>query len=473
MYDAIIIGGGVIGCAIARYLSMYQGKFLVLERHNDVGEETTNANSGIVHSGYDPLPGTLKAKFNVLGCKMMEQVSNELDVPFIKNGSLTIGFNDEDLKILEELLKRAKTNGVDAKIINKDELNKMEPNLNQSCKFALYCKDAGIISPFNLCVGFMENAMDNGVELMLNSEVSKIDKIDSFYRVFIKNNKFYDTKVLINCTGTNSENVTNLIEKPNFKIIPKKGEYILFDHFNKDFVHSTLFMCPTKLGKGVLFSPTTSLNYFIGPNNVDSTLTDTSTDSSSFIYIKKEASKLVNNLPLKETIREFAGVRANTDKDDFIIYESKINKSFINVAGISSPGLASSPAIGKYVANMVKIILNLKENINFNPYVKKHPKISNQNEYNALIKLNQLYGHMICRCEKISEGQIIDVIHRNCGARTIKGVKKRIRAGFGKCQGTFCQDEVIKILARELKTSIDNIKYSEVNTTILKYKSKE
>ncbi len=472
MYDVIIIGGGVIGCSVARFLSQYKGNFLLLERHNDVGEETTNANSGIVHSGYDPLPGTKKAYFNVKGCKMMPKISEELDVPFKKNGSLTIGFNETDLKTLTSLLERAKENNVNAEILNYDELHKMEPNLNKECKYALYCKDAGIISPFNLCVSFMENAMDNGVKLNLNTEVAKIEKIDDFYRVFTKNNEIFDTKVLINCTGTSSDLVTNFIEKPTFKITPKKGVYILFDHFDQNFVHSTLFMCPTELGKGVLFSPTTSNNYFIGPNSVTSDRCDTSTDKNSFDYIKQEAKRLIPDLPLTEVIREFAGVRANNDSDDFIIEESKTNKNFINVAGISSPGLASSPAIGEYVANYVKDKLHLEINKEFNPYIRKHLKANNVDELNELIKKDKKYGHIICRCEQVSEGAIIDVINRNCGARTVKGVKKRIRAGFGKCQGTFCQDEVIKILARELNLSIEDIKYSDVDTTILKYQAK-
>lgn len=471
-YDVIIIGGGVIGASVARYLSKYKVNTLVLEKHNDVGDETTNANSAIVHSGYDPLPTTLKAKLNVLGNKMMPNLCKELDVSFKKNGSLTVAFSKEEDETLLELLERAKENNVTARIVKHDELLEMEPNLSAEATSALYCEDCGIVSPFNLCVGLMENAMDNGVSLKLNSEVVKVEKIGEIYKVFTKNNEIFECKVLINCAGTYSDKIVSMLEEPDFKIIPRKGEYILLDHFSANWVKHTLFMCPTKVGKGVLISPTTSFNYIIGPSNTSSELGDTSTDSETFSYLKQTAKKLIPNIPYLETIREFAGVRANNDHDDFIIKESEINKGFIIVGGIMSPGLASSPAIGEYVANMVKEKLNLEENKDFNPCVRPHYKLTNIELVNQKIKEDKAYGRIICRCEKISEGEIVDAIHRNCGAHTVKGVKKRVRAGFGKCQGTFCQAEVVKILSRELNIPQTEVCYSELGTNILKYHAK-
>lgn len=476
IFDCLIIGGGVIGCSIARYLSRFKLNAILLEKHSDVCEEVSSANSAIVHSGYDPKPGTLKAKFNVLGNKMMEQVCNELDVPYIKNGSLTIGFNEDDKLTLLDLVERAKKNGVDARFIEKEKLHELEPNLNEECKYALFAKDSAIVSPFELTVGFMENAMDNGIKLALHSEVINIkrDGETGLYHVYTKNNNEYITKSLVNATGLYSDKITSLIEKPKYKIIPRKGEYILLDHFNQNFVKHTLFMCPTKVGKGVLVSPTTSFNYIVGPSNELTDIDDTSTDSFTLNEIKEAASKFIKNIPYGEVIRTFAGTRPNPDIDDFIIEESRENPLFFNVGGIMSPGLASSPAIGEYVSNLIQAKLNFEENKNYNPERRKVLKLSSlgKEQYNELIKKNPAYGHIICRCEKVSEGEIIDSIHRNCGARTIKGIKKRLRAGFGKCQGCFCQDEVLKILARELNVNINQIYYKDEGSEILKYPSK-
>ena len=475
VFDCLIIGGGVIGCSIARYLSRFNINAILLEKHSDVCEEVSSANSAIVHSGYDPKPGTLKAKFNVLGNKMMEQVCKDLDVPYIKNGSLTIGFNGDDKKTILELIERAKINGVKARFIEKDELHNMEPNLNEECLCALYAEDSAIVSPFELTIAFMENAMDNGVKLSLDSEVINIERdIDNgLYHVYTNKDEFI-AKSLVNATGLYSDKILSLIEKPSYKINPRKGEYILLDHFNANFVKHTLFMCPTKVGKGVLVSPTTSYNYIIGPSNELTDIEDTSTDFETLNEIKEVASKLIKNIPYGEVIRTFAGTRPNPDTDDFIIEESKENPLFFNVGGIMSPGLASSPAIGEYVSNLIKEKLNFSENLDYNPIRRKVFKLTSlgKDKYNELIKKDPTYGHIICRCEKVSEGEIIDSIHRNCGARTIKGVKKRLRAGFGKCQGCFCQEEVLKILARELNVDINQIRYKDEGSEILKYPSK-
>ncbi len=470
VFDCIIIGCGLIGASVSRYLSRYKGNILVLERHNDVGEETSSANSSIVHSGYDPKPNTLKAKFNVLGNKMMSQVSEELDVPFIRNGSLTVAFNDEEVETLNELEKRSHENNVECRIIDADELQKIEPNISSEAKKALLCPTSGIINPFLLNVGYIENAMDNGVKLRLNSEVVDIKYIDNLYHVILKNSEELITKTVVNASGQMSDKIHGLLEEPNYKIIYRKGEYILLDHFNANFVKHTLFMCPTKVGKGVLISPTTSFNYIIGPSNDETTINDTSTDSETFDSLKESAKKLIKNIPYINVVRQFAGVRANSSINDFIIEESSNFKGFFEVGGIMSPGLASSPAIGEYVSELVAKRLGLKKNDSYNPYIRKHKSMKNLgiSGINELIKTDESFGRIICRCEKVSEGEIIDCIHRNCGATTVKGVKKRVRAGFGKCQGTFCQEEVVKILARELNTSIDKINYSEQDTNILK-----
>ena len=324
-----------------------------------------------------------------------------------------------------------------------------------------------------------------------DTQEATINKLINAVNVYVKDQGFKKEEILgIGCgvpgvmdtkTGivTYSNNlrwfdlpIVEMLEKPTFRIIPRKGQYILLDHFSTTWVKHTLFMCPTKVGKGVLISPTTSFNYIVGPSNTSCELDDTATDVETFNYLKDTAKKLIPNIPYLNTIREFAGIRANNDIDDFIIKESDVNKGFIIVGGIMSPGLASSPAIGEYVSNLVKDILHLDVNEKFNPYVRPHYKLSNMEQINSKIKEDPSFGKIVCRCEKVSEGQIVDAIRRNCGARTVKGVKKRTRSGFGKCQGTFCQAEVVKILARELNISQQEVCYSELGTNILKYEAK-
>lgn len=468
-YDVLIIGGGVIGTSIARYLSRYNLKLALLEKHNDVGDEASGANSGIMHSGYDPLPGTKKAYFNVLGNKMIETVSKELDVSFKRIGSITISLNEEDDKTLIELAKRAKENGVEVELLSKEETLKIEPNLTNDVRGALLAKSAGVVSPFALNVNLMENAMDNGAKLFLNSEVVKIEKIGEIYKVFTKNAHVFECKALINAAGVYSDEIVKMLETPNFKITPRKGEYYVLDHFDNEFLKHTIFMCPTKVGKGVLISQTASGNYLVGPSNDPSSKEDNSTDSLTLSEIKKIAQRICPSLPFDENIRQFSGIRPNNDTDDFIIEESKVNGNFFIVGGIMSPGLASSLAIGEYVSDLVAKKLNLTKKEKFNPTIKKHLSLGKlgKEKFNELIKENPLYGRMVCRCEKVSEAEIMDSINRNCGAHTIKGVKKRVRPGFGKCQGTFCESEVLKILARELKCDLSEVCYSDLGTNVV------
>lgn len=469
IYDSIIIGAGVIGASIARYLMRFNCSVLVLEKHNDVGDEASGANSGIVHSGYDPKPGTNKAYFNVVGNRMMEKVCEELDVPFKRIGSLTLSFSSEDNETLKMLVKRASDNGVKVELLSKEETLKLEPNLSHEICGSLFAPSAGIVSPFGLTNNLMENAIDNGVLLKLNHEVTKIEKIDGIYKVLCSNNEMFYSKTIIDAAGLYSDKIVNLLEKYNFKITPRKGEYYVLDHFNNNFITHTIFMCPTKVGKGVLISQTTSGNYLVGPSNDPCKVDDVSTDALTLAEIKKIALKICPTLPFGENIRQFSGIRPNSDKDDFIIKESEVNKGFFIVGGIMSPGLASSLAIGEHVSNLVKNYLNLDSNLSFSPFIRKHFNLGKLGEekYNELIKKDPSYGHMVCRCEKVSEGQIVDAIHRNSGARTIKGVKKRLRPGFGKCQGTFCEVEVANILARELHVDISDVCYSDLDTNVV------
>lgn len=467
MYDVIIVGAGVNGACVARELSKYELKILVIEKNGDVGDGTSCANSAIIHAGYDPHPGTLKAELNVLGNEMYEELCKDLDVEFKRNGSLTIATNSEEENILKELADNAKLNNVNVELISKEELFSIEPFATKKATLALFAKSAAIINPFELCVALMENAMDNGVELKLNEKVIDIKEYDNGYIVKTEYDE-YNAKVVINCAGVNSDEVNNFINKEQMEILPRKGEYYLLDHFPEGYVTHTLFSVPSSKGKGVLVAPTTSGNYLIGPSS-DFVLEkdDISTNKDTLDNILKEAYRLVDNVPMQHLIREFAGLRAYHKSNDFIIEEAKHN--FINVAGMQSPGLSSAPAVAVKVKDILSKNIELKEKDDFiktrRPlYRLKEKKVE---ERDKLIKENPLLGKIICRCEQISEGEIVDCIKRNCGATTVKGVKKRVRPGYGKCQGSYCQTLVLKILARELGKDMKDINFKNKGSYIL------
>ena len=475
IYDVIIVGGGVIGCAIARELSKYKLRTVLLEKNNDVCNETSAANSAIVHSGYDPLPNSLKAQMNVLGNSMYPQMCKELDVPFIQNGSLTIATTDDEMNTLLSLQKRANENKVETKILSSEEVLKLEPQLNKDIKGALFAPTCGIVNPFELTVALMENAMDNGVELLLNHEVNNIKINENSVSVFCKNDKELECKVLINAAGLFADDINAFVDKESFTITPRKGQYFVLDHFDLNFVKHTLFMVPSDKGKGVLVTPTTSGNYLIGPSSdfVDDKQ-DLSTTKDILDSVRSQASRIIENIPYANLIRQYSGLRAVSSTGDFIIEHSKVSKNLINVAGIQSPGLASCPAIALKVVELLKECMPLNANEEFNPIRRKVYRLKEMSleDKNKLISENPQFGHIVCRCEKISEGEIVDCIHRNCGATTVKGVKKRCRPGFGKCQGAMCEASVIKILARELKKDESEILYSENGSNILKYETK-
>ena len=469
MVDVIILGAGVIGAFIAREIAKYDLDVLVLDKENDVGNVTSMANSAIIHSGYDPLPHTLKAKFNVLGNKMYDQVAKELDVKFIRTGSMTVATTKEHLEMLEDLKKRAHENGVEVCLLTKEEALEKEPNLNNSILGALYCPTAGIIDPFNLVVHAMENAIDNGVKLKLNEEVIDLKEIPNGIKVITKNS-VYEGKIVINATGVNGDTISHLVSNHDFNIKARKGEYYVLDHFDDSFLNMPIFPLPSQKGKGILMTPTTSHNYLVGPSSefVDDK-DDLSTDSLTLSEVKKQASLIMKDIPFNMTIRTFAGNRPTPSTHDFII---KIeNNHFINVVGIESPGLASAPAIGKYVVEeLLSTLINIKEKENYNPNVKKyvHMKELSLEERNKLIKENHKYGHIICKCEYISEQEILDTLSRSCPPHSIKALKKRVRAGFGKCQGGMCQPNVLDILANYYHIDVLDVNYDDLNTNIIK-----
>ena len=474
VYDVLIIGAGVTGTMIARTLSKYELDVAILDKSNDAGNATSNANSAIIHSGYDPDPGTLKAKFNVLGNAMYPQLVEELDVPFIQCGSLTIALEDEQMEVLKELEKRSAINGVKIQLLDKEEVLKMEPNINPEVRGALFAPSAGVIDPFNLVVHAMENAIDNGVTFLRSHEVLAIEKKDNY---IVKTNKGdLEAKVVINAAGVKADLIAKMVEDIDWEITPRKGEYFLLDHYAEGLVRHTIFPLPSKKGKGVLVSLTSSGNYIVGPSSEYADRDDLTTDSLTLNNVRKAATLMVPTIPFRETIRVFSGLRATCTRHDFIIEYAKNDNHFINVAGIESPGLASSPAIAKYVVEeLVRPLMELKEKASYNPNVKKYKRMHylSEEEQIAAIKENPEYGQIVCNCEKISLGEIKDALSRSCPPLSIKGIKRRVRAGYGKCQGGFCQPKVLLILAEHYHISPTEVLYDDEGSNIIDHLIKE
>jgi len=456
MFDVIVIGAGVIGCGVARELSKYNLNICVLEKGSDVAVGTTKANSAIVHAGHDAKPGSLKSVLNKKGNAMFDRLSKELDFPFKRNGSLVVCFNKEDLGKLQELKERGEQNGISGlKILDKNELMAMEPNLNSNIVAALYAPTGGIVCPYEMTIALAENAFTNGVDFKFNCEVLDVVKEkDSF---IVKTNlEDIEGRLIINAAGVNADSINNMVSENKINIIARKGEYCLFDKTAGKTVEKTIFQLPTKMGKGVLVTPTVDGNLLIGPNAIDiEDKGDLNTTGEGLGEILEKAKLTLKNIPMRSIITSFAGLRAHSTEDDFIIGESEDVDNFINAAGIESPGLSSAPAIAEMIENIVINKLNPDKNHKFNPIRKGIPKfreMSNE-ERKEIIKINPLYGNIICRCELVTEGEIVDAIRRPMGARDLDGVKRRTRAGMGRCQSGFCSTKVVDILARELNMS--------------------
>ena len=475
MEDVIIIGAGAVGAFLARSLSSYSLSVLVLEEQNDVGDVTSMANSAIVHSGYDPLPGTKKARFNVAGNAMFPKLCEELDIEFIKNGSLTVALDEKQFAMLENLKKRADLNGVETRLVLHDELLAMEPNLNPNALGALLCPSAGIVNPFTLVAHAFENALDNGVKLHLGEKVIGIADHGDFMEV--KTPKAtYEAKMVVDCAGLHSKDVAELLAPVPWTITPRKGEYYVLDHFAPGFVNHVLFPLPSEKGKGILVSATTSGNYIVGPSSEPiADPDDVSTDAPTLASIKEQATNMVPNIPFREQIRVFAGVRATPSTHDFIIEPLEGHPHFILCGGIESPGLVSSPAIGEYVANeLITPVLQAKKKRDYNPRIRPHIHMNSLSieEKNKLIAENPHFGIIVCNCEKVSLGELEDELSRSLPCLTVKAMKKRTRAGFGKCQGGFCQPRVLMLIAKRYGLEINEVLYDRSGSHIIARRSK-
>lgn len=460
MYDVAIVGAGVVGSAIARELSKYKVNACVIERDEDVCNGTSKANSAIVHAGFDAKPGTLKAKLNVRGNEMMDQLSKDLDFPFKRNGSLVVCTKDQDASLLDELVEKAKANGVPGvQILERDALLEMEPNLADDVVKALYAPTGAIVCPFHLTMALAENAADNGVKFFLNTEVTEITKKDDYYEIST-NGETFEAKTVVNAAGVYADKFNNMVSNHKLEIIARRGQYCLLDKDAGAHVSRTIFQLPSKMGKGVLVTPTVHGNLLVGPTAEDiDDKEGINTTAAGLESLAVTSALSVKNVPMRQVITSFAGLRAHEVNGDFVIGEAEDAKGFFNAAGIESPGLSSAPAIGEMLAKMIAESLGLKENPDFVGTRKGilNPATLSLEERNKLIKEQPAYGNIICRCEMITEGEILDAIHRTLGARSLDGVKRRTRAGMGRCQAGFCSPKTMEILEREVPMSMFDV----------------
>lgn len=459
-YDVVVVGGGVTGCAVARELSRYELNCCLMERAEDVCSGTSKANSAIVHAGYDAVPGSLKAKFNVQGNAMMGTLSKELDFEFQRNGSMVLCFAEEDRPGLDALYDKGVANGVpDLQIISGEEARAMEPNLSDQVVAALYAPTGGIVCPFGLTIALAENACDNGVEFKLNTEVLDISAVEGGYMLKTNQGEF-TARFVVNAAGVYADVFHNMVSGRKLQLIPRKGDYCLLDHEAGDHVSHTIFQLPGKYGKGVLVAPTVHGNLLLGPTAVDvEDKENTATTAQELADVIQKTAISVKNIPYNKVITSFSGLRAHETGDDFVIGEAEDAEGFFDAAGIESPGLSSAPAIGVYLAELIAKKAGAGKKDGFKSERKGIPQVSKLSfeERTALIKERPDYGTIVCRCENVSEGEIVDAIRRTLGATSLDGVKRRVRQGMGRCQAGFCTPRTMEILARELGRPMESI----------------
>ncbi len=469
LYDVAVIGCGIIGAAAAYELSHFKLNIVVLEAENDVADGTTKANSAIIHAGYDPKPNTEMARLNVEGSALAKDICKRLDVPYMQCGSLVLAFSDEDMLHIKKLYENGTANGVpDMRIISGDEVRKMEPYLSQEVVGALHAPSAAIVNPWDYALAMAETAAVNGVDIKLRSKVVAIKKLDNLFEIHTPSG-VYTAKAIVNAAGVHAGEVHEMVAQPSFKMHPSSGEYYLMDKSEGGLAGSVIFQCPTKEGKGVLVAPTVHGNLIVGPDAVPCEADDVKTTAEGLDYVARVGKKSLPALDVRACIRNFAGVRANTDRDDFIIEAAEGVHGFIDAAGIKSPGLSAAPAIAKKICGLLceaGIEMLIKDSYKDERKIKRFKQLS-PDKKQALIRENPAYGRVICRCETITEGEILDAIRSPITPCSVDGIKRRCNAGMGRCQGGFCGPRVVDILARELGVSPVDILQDKDGTFIL------
>ena len=475
IYDVAIIGAGITGAMIARELSQCNTGVCVIEAAADVAAGATRANSGIVHAGYDAEPGSMKALMNVRGNALMPIAVKELGVPYENCGSLVVAFDEEQDKSIDMLLQRGRENGVPVEKISGGEVRRKEPHLSGEIKSALWAPTAGIVSPFELAIAAMENAAANGVDVYLNSRVTAISRENCMFAIRAGEHRI-QARFIVNAAGVYADDISRMSGGEEFTITARRGEYVLFDKSQPVKVRSVIFGAPSQKGKGVLFSPTAHGNMIAGPTAEFTGKEETATTREGLTAVMDGVRRYAPSIDKRSAITVFAGLRAVGDRHDFIIEQSKSAPGLVNVAGIESPGLTSAPAIAKYVTEM---LVSMGVDGTKKPgatRIRKPIEVfahATPERRRELIKMDSRYANVICRCEHVTEAEIVQSIHRPCGATSVDGVKLRTSAGFGRCHGGFCMPRVMDILARELGKNLKDISKSGEGSWILAHKTKE
>ena len=475
MYDIAVIGAGVVGGMIARALSAYRLSVCILEKGHDVAVGASCANSAIVHAGFDAQEGSLKARLNVRGSELMAGVCEELGVKYKNNGSLVIGFCDEDRETVEALRRRGEANGVKGlRVIDQAELRRLEPNISENAVCALWAPTGGIVCPYELTIAAVGNAMDNGADLRLDFCVSSIDRIAGGWRIRA-GAEAVEAAAIINAAGVYADGIARMVGDNSFSIHPRRGEYVLLDKECGGLVSHTIFRTPTKMGKGILVTPTVDGNLLTGPTSVDmQDKEDKATTAEGLARVMTEAQENVRGIPFGKSITSFCGLRAVGSTGDFII--NRFGEGFFNVAGIESPGLSSAPAIAEYVLELLRQAgVKLEPKPGYNP---RRPAMhafreASAEEKNRIIRENPAYGRVICRCETVTEGEILAAIRTNPRPRDLDGVKRRTRAQMGRCQGGFCSPYIVGLLAEELHIPYEAVTKSGGKSVINVGRTKE
>lgn len=462
MYDIAVIGGGVIGCSILNKLTRLGLHCVLLEKGSDVAVGTSKANSGIVHAGFDAKPNTLKAKLNVRGAKIMPNLCSQLNVPFINNGALVIG---NDMSVVEELYDRGINNGVEGlEILGREELLQKLPSITDNITCGLYARTSGIVSPYKLTIALAEESVINGAKVIFNFDLKSCTSVENGY-VLSDASTQIEAKKIILAVGGNHNNVAQILGSTTYPIEFRRGEYYLLDRNAMEIGGYTIFPLPSKASKGVLISNTVSGNIIVGPTSTPSENDLCTVTSSGLKEIAEKSSVMLNNVNLRKNIRVFSGVRTLVG-DDFIIEKDPKNCDIINVTGICSPGLTACYAIAEMVAEILGLDITKEREI---VRRKESPKINklNSEELNNLIATEPRFGKIVCRCETISEMEIVNAIHSPLKPKTVDAIKRRTRAGMGRCQGGFCYLKVMEILAREYGITIDEIEKENNGSRII------
>lgn len=473
-YDVIIIGGGITGCAAAYEFSKYDFKTALLEKENDVACGSTKANSAIIHAGYDPEPGTLMAKYNVRGNALAHRLAKKLDIPFRETGSLVLAFSDEEVREVRKLYENGVANGVPVEIISGKEVLRREPNISDRVRCALWAPTGAVISPWEFAAALIETAVTNGVDCYLSSGVKRLSRQDGMFEITAGNHEKYRANYIVNAAGLYADKVYEMAGGSGLRITPVRGEYFLFDKTMGGIVSMVVFQCPTKLGKGVVVAPTVHGNLYAGPDSKTAEARDdTATHMDELEHVRQMAVKSVPTIDFSQNIRNFAGLRAVAG-DDFVVGESEI-PNFINAAGIKSPGLSSAPAIAE---DLVRILEGCGLALHRKPEFQGERRVLRMNEMSfeeqdALIRKNPAYGRVVCRCQTITEGEIVDILKRPVAPRSIDGIKRRCAAGMGRCQGGFCEPRIHDIMARTLGIPMRDILQDTEGSYIVTGETKE